>query len=88
MSIGWPLAIVAVAIVLGGVALISTVLAARAGVAAEEVKGKNGEQYKRLAADYEKLATETREAMTAMRTDLADVRSKVESIEHMMREVG
>ena len=88
MTIEWPLAVIVVAIVIGGVALISTVLAARAGVETEEAKGKHGEQYKMLAADYEALAKETRDTQAKMRTDLADLRAKVESIEQMMREVG
>ncbi|HEY3316849.1 MAG TPA: hypothetical protein VGK50_00280 [Coriobacteriia bacterium] len=88
MSIGWPLAVVAVAIVIGIVAVLSTVLAARGAVATEEAKGKYGEQYRMLAADYEKLAKETRDVQAAMRTDLDDLRAKVESIEKMMREVG
>lgn len=88
MSIGWPLAVVLVAIVLGGVSLIATQMAAKAGVAAEEAKGKYGEQYRMLAADYEKLAKEMRDSQAAMQADLADMRVKVESIEKMMREVG
>jgi hypothetical protein len=88
MIIGWPLAVIVVAIVIGGVAFLSTVIASRAAVDAEEAKGKNGEQYKMLAADYEKLAKETRDAQAAMQADLADMRAKVESIEKMMREVG
>lgn len=88
MSIGWPLAIVLVAIVLGGVSLLATQMAAKAGVAGEEAKGKYGEQYRMLAADYEKLAKEMRDSQLAMQGDLADMRAKVESIEKMMREVG
>jgi hypothetical protein len=41
-----------------------------------------------IAADYEKLAQETRDATKAMQTDLATLRAKVDSIEKMMREVG
>jgi hypothetical protein len=88
MSIGWPLAVVVVAIVIGVVVYLSSLAAANAAVAAEEAKGKNGEQYKRLSADYEKLARETREFEATMQADIADMRVKVESIERMMREVG
>ena len=41
-----------------------------------------------IAADYETLAKETRDAAKAMQSDLAELRKKVDSIEKMMREVG
>ncbi len=54
----------------------------------EKEKGKYGEQYRLIAADYETLAKEMRDAATAMQADLTRLREKVESIEAMMREVG
>jgi hypothetical protein len=63
-------------------------VAGNAGVASEKEKGKYGEQYRLIAADYETLAKETRDAAAAMQTDLARLRDKVDSIEAMMREVG
>ena len=84
----WPVAIVVVIGILGLVAVVSTVLAGRATVATEEAKGKYGEQYRMLAADYEKLAKEMRDAQAAMQADIAEMRAKVESMEKMMREVG
>lgn len=88
MSIGWPLAIMVVFIIIGVVAVASAVIGGRAQVAQEEAKGKYGEQYRMLAADYETLAKETRDAQAAIRADVAEIRAKVESIERMMREVG
>jgi type II secretory pathway pseudopilin PulG len=85
---GWPLVVVIAIVVIGGVALLSAVVAGNASVAAEKAKGEYGEQYRLIAADYEKLAQETRDAAKVMQTDLATLREKVESIEHMMREVG
>lgn len=85
---GWPVAIIVIIVILGVVALLSTIVAGNASVANEEAKGKNGEQYRALAADYETLAKETRDAATAMQADLAKMREKVDSIEQMMREVG
>jgi len=85
---GWPVAIIVIIVILGVVALLSTIVAGNASVANEEAKGKNGEQYRVLAADYETLAKETRDAATAMQADLAKMREKVDSIEQMMREVG
>jgi ribosome-binding protein aMBF1 (putative translation factor) len=82
------MAVIVIIIILGAVALFSTVAAGRASVATEEAKGKSGEQYRMLAADYETLVKETRDAATAMQSDLAKLREKVDSIEHMMREVG
>jgi hypothetical protein len=88
MNIGWPEALILAIIVIGVVALISTLVASRAGVDAEKAKGTTAEQFGKLVADYEGLAKETREVQSVMQTDLAELRAKVESIEHMMREVG
>ena len=85
---GWPLAVILIIVIIGAVALLSTIVAGNASVAAEAEKGKNGEQYRLLAADYETLAKETRDAATAMKADLATLREKVDSVEQMMREVG
>jgi ribosome-binding protein aMBF1 (putative translation factor) len=59
-----------------------------AQVAKEEVQAQHAEQYRALAADYETLARETRDATAAMRSDLATMLERVDSIERMMREVG
>ena len=88
MNIGWPVAIVLVALVLGGVSLLATWLAANSSAAIEEAKGRNGEQCRTLSADYEKLALETRDKVKTIQSDLATLREKVDSIEKMMREVG
>ncbi|TDB38051.1 MAG: hypothetical protein D9V44_08390 [Actinobacteria bacterium] len=53
-----------------------------------EIKASSGEQFEALNAEYNKLAQETREAQAAMKTDLAAIRTSVESIEKMMRDVG
>ena len=84
----WPEAIVVVIGIIGVVAVLSTVLGGRAAVAAEEAKGKYGEQYRMLSDDYEKLAKEMRDVQAAMQADIGEMRAKVESIEKMMREVG
>lgn len=84
----WPVAIVVVIGILGVVAVASTVLGGKAAVEAEEAKGKYGEQYRMLSADYEKLAKEMRDLLAAMQADTAEVRAKVDSMEKMMREVG
>ena len=88
MNIGWPVAIVLVAIVLGGVSLLATWLAANSSAAIEEAKGRNGEQCRTLSADYEKLANETRDSLGAVQADMASLKTAVESMEQMMREVG
>ncbi|MGC9973966.1 MAG: hypothetical protein ABSC36_01070 [Gaiellaceae bacterium] len=85
---GWPLAVVIAIVVIGVVAVLSTLVAGNASVAAEKAKGEYGEQYRLIAADYETLAKETRDAAKAIQSDLATLRAKVDSIEHMMREVG
>jgi flagellar biosynthesis/type III secretory pathway M-ring protein FliF/YscJ len=88
MNIGWPamwIAIVALA-VLGMIAI--SVISGRSEVAKEEAKGKYGEQYRMLAADYEKLAKEMRDVTSAIQTGLRATRERVDSIERMMKEVG
>ena len=87
-TIGWPAAIIAVFILIVVAVVLSTYFGGRAAVAGEEAKGKYGEQYRLIAADYEALAKETRDLQAAIQTDLAELRTKVESIEAMMREVG
>ena len=85
---GWPLVIVIAVVVVAVVALVSTVVAGNASVAVEKAKGENGEQYRLISADYEKLAQETRDVAKAMQSDLATLREKVGSIEQMMSEVS
>jgi RNA binding exosome subunit len=85
---GWPLVVIIAILAIGVVAVLSAIVSGNASVAAEKAKGEYGEQYRLIAVDYEKLAQETRDAAKAMRTDLAKLREKVDSIEHMMREVG
>jgi flagellar basal body-associated protein FliL len=87
-AIGWPATVIVVIVVIGVVALISTVVASNASVASEKTKGKFTEQYRELVSSYEALAHETRDLQTATQTELAELRQKVESIEHMMREVA
>ncbi len=88
MNMGWPTAIVLVALLFTGVSVYATIVAARGAEADREAKGKYGAQYKELAGQYEGLAAEIRDAQQGMRTDLAAVRTSVESIEQMMRDVG
>lgn len=85
---GWPLVVVIVIVVIGIAATLSSVVAGNASVEAEKAKGQNGEQYRLLSADYEKLAKETRDNVKTIQSDLATLREKVDSIEKMMREVG
>jgi DNA-binding ferritin-like protein len=87
MTLGWPAAFLLTAVVLGVVSLIATRMAAKADIEGEEAKGRNGEQYKTLSKDYENLAKETRETLAAMQADVAQMRTTVDSIEQMMREV-
>jgi 5-bromo-4-chloroindolyl phosphate hydrolysis protein len=85
---GWPLALVLATVVFGLFIIIVTVVSGNASVAAEKAKEGGGERYRQLAADYETLARETRDATGAIKSDLSELRLKIESIEKMMREVG
>jgi hypothetical protein len=98
MSISWPVAAIVVALVIIMGMIIMGTLSSRPGslsrsrisaqVAKEEVQAKHAEQYRTLAADYEALAKELRDATSAIRSDLATMLERVDSIERMMREVG
>lgn len=88
MTLGWPAALVIVAIIFSAVAVWATRIGIKGSLEVEEAKAKSGEGYQLLSADYEKLAVETREGLAAMRSDLAAVRTSVEAIEQMMRDVG
>ena len=85
---GWPLAVVLAVVVFGVFVVVVTVVAARMSIAAEQAKAGSGEHYRKIAADYETLARETREAAGSMQSLLGELRQKIESIEKMMREVG
>ena len=98
MSISWPVAAIVVALVFIIGLIILGSLSSRPGslsrskisaeIAKEEVQAKHDEQYRTLAADYETLAREMRDATSAIQSDLATMLERVDSIERMMREVG
>jgi hypothetical protein len=87
-AIGWPAAVIVMVLIIGGVALFSTVVASNASVASEKTKGKWADQYGELVGNYEGLARDTRDLQAALQAELAELRQKVDSIEHMMREVA
>jgi hypothetical protein len=84
----WSVAVIVMVVLvfLGCIAL--AFIDIRGKTAQEEAKGKYGEQYRMIAADYETLAKETREATQAIQSDLATMLARVDSIDRMMREVG
>lgn len=98
MSISWPVAAIVVALVIIIGMIIMGSLSSRPGSlsrsrisaqeAKEEVQTKHAEQFRTLAADYETLTREMRDATSAMQSDLATMLERVGSIERMMREVG
>ena len=53
-----------------------------------EIKARSGEEYKTLNEHYTTLAEETRAKTASMQADIAGIRTSVESIEQMMRDVG
>jgi RNA binding exosome subunit len=88
MSISWPIAWIAIVVLAFLGMIIMMIVGGNAEVAKEEAKGKYGEQYRMLAADYEKVTKEMRDATSAIQSDIAVMRERVDSIERMMREVG
>ena len=87
-TIGWPLALVAVFVLIVCAVVLSTIFGGRAAVASERVKGDSGEQFRQVTADYEALARETRDLGSAIQAELVALREKIDSIEAMMREVA
>lgn len=88
MTLGWPVAIVIVTLIIVGVATATTPAYRRSRFRLEEMKAKSNEQYQILADDYTNLARETREVLGAVQGEVARIATTVESIEVMMREVS
>ncbi len=87
-TIGWPVAVILVIVVIGAMTVLSTIVASNAGVASEKTRGKFADQYGELVSRYEDLAQQTRDLQAAMQADLSELATKVASIEHMMKEVA
>ncbi|MBN2083908.1 MAG: hypothetical protein JW748_01700 [Anaerolineales bacterium] len=81
MTIDWPVALIIMVLIAAGAGVLSGILNHPHDVALKTVSEK-------YASQYQALAQETRDLQKAIQTDLADIRTKVESIERMMREVG
>jgi hypothetical protein len=87
-NITWPVAIIVIFVAVMVGSAVMAYMSGRSSLAIEEAKGRNGEQYRALAANYEELAKETRDSTAAIRADLATMRERVDSIDKMMREVS
>ncbi len=87
-TIGWPLALVAVFVLIVCAVVLSSIVAGRSAVASERIKGDSGEQYRQIVADYETLARETRDLESTIQAELTALREKVDAIEAMMRDVA
>ena len=83
-----PFGFVIVILVFFGVASLGLPSRRRHQIQVEEIKARGGEKFETLTAEYTKLAQETRETQANMKADLAAIRTSVESIEQMMRDVG
>jgi ribosome-binding protein aMBF1 (putative translation factor) len=88
MDISWPVAAIVIVVLIFLSTIVMVNISSKAEVAKEVARGRDGEQYRMLAADYEKLARETRDATAAIRSDLATMLQRVDSIDRMMREVS
>jgi hypothetical protein len=83
-----PLGFVVVVLIFFGVASLGLPSYRRQQIKMAEIKARGGDEFKALNAEYTKLATETRDAQAGMQVDLAAIRTSVEAIEQMMRDVG
>jgi len=82
------LGFVIVILVFFGVASLGLPSYRRQQIKLAEIKSRDGDKFEALNAEYTKLATETRDVQASMQADLAAIRTSVESIEQMMRDVG
>ena len=83
-----PMAFVIVVLIFFGVVMATMPANRRHQLKLAEIKSRSGEEYKALNEQYTALATETRAAQASMQADIAAIRSSVDSIEQMMRDVG
>ena len=88
MTLEWPAVVLIMFVIIAlGVALGGPTRR-RHALELAEIKAKGHEEYQALAERCEALAKETRDAQTAMQSDLATVRVSVQTIETMMRDVS
>jgi hypothetical protein len=83
-----PLGFVVVIVVFFAVASLGMPSHRRHQIRMAEIKASGSDKFEALTAEYTKLAQETREAQASMQSDIAAIRTSVESIEQMMRDVG
>ena len=88
MTLNGPVVFLVVILVILAVSIATTPSRRRHQLQMEEIKSRSGAQFQELNAEYTKLAQETRESQAGMRADIAAIRTSVESIEQMMRDVG
>ncbi|MFA5844563.1 MAG: hypothetical protein WC971_07010 [Coriobacteriia bacterium] len=88
MTIDGPAAFLVVMFVILGISVVTTPSRRRHQIQMEEIKSRSGAQFEELNAEYTRLAQETRETQSSMQADIGAIRTSVESIEKMMRDVG
>jgi hypothetical protein len=88
MTIDGPAAFLVVMFVILGISIATTPSRRRHQIQMEEIKSRSGAQFEELNAEYSRLAQETRETQASMQADIGAIRTSVESIEQMMRDVS
>ena len=83
-----PLGFILTVIIFFAVASLGLPSHRRQQIKLAEIKARGVEEFEALNAQYATLAQETRDAQAAMQADIAAIRTSVESIEQMMRDVG
>lgn len=90
----WPLAgalstlIIIIVTIASITLLVAMGLRSRGTAAQNETTVRSAEQFRQLAASYDTLLKEMRDTQATLKSEMAEIRRKVDSIEHMMREVG
>jgi len=88
MTLDGPLAFLIVMLVFVAIVTATTPAHRRHQIRMAEIKSRSGAQLEELNAEYTGLAQETRGAQASMQAEIAAIRTSVESIEQMMRDVG
>jgi septal ring factor EnvC (AmiA/AmiB activator) len=89
----WPLAgalstvLIIVVTIVSVTILVAMAIRSRGTAAQDETTIRSAEQFRELAASYDRLLKEMRDTQATLKSELAEIRRKVDSIEHMMREV-
>lgn len=83
----WPMAVVAVAFLLGGLALLITVVMAFVDYRKTKIHAAQEGDLRQIVTRYEQLAEKTMDAQQRTAADVSELRIRTASIEQILRSV-